>query len=229
MTTVAIHQPNYAPWLGYFHKLARADVFVFLDDVQFSKGSYINRVQIADDGAARWLTQPVSVSLGTPIVDVRIARDDWKRAHLDTLRGAYSQAAAFKDVWPEVENIYETLPSDDLAQVNEALITALAGKLEIDTKTVRSSQVDTDGLAGDDRLVAIGRQLAPGGTYLSGKGGGNYQNPDKFASAGLGLEYTQFEHPVYHQGGRDFTQGLSVLDAVFHLGWAGTARLLAPH
>jgi len=229
MTTIAIHQPNYAPWLGYFHKLARADVFVFLDDVQFSKGSYINRVQIAGEDAARWLTLPVSVSLGTSISDVRIVRDDWKRAHLDTLKGTYSQAAAFKDAWPDVEEIYESLPGDDLARTNEALVTALAWKLEIRTKTVRSSQVDTDGLAGDNRLIAIVRQLAPGGTYLSGKGGGKYQDADKFASAGLGLEYTNFEHPVYDQGGREFAQGLSVLDAIFHLGWAGTARLLAPH
>ncbi len=228
MTTVAIHQPNYAPWLGYFHKMARADIFVFLDDAQFSKGSYVNRVQIVGGDATRWLTQPVSVSLGTPISGVRIVRDDWKRAHLDTLRGAYSQAAALKDVWPELERIYESLPDDGLAHANEALVTALAGKLEIDTETVRSSQIDTEGLAGDDRLLAIVQQLAPAGTYLSGKGGGKYQDADKFASAGIMLQYADFEHPVYDQGRGEFTQGLSVLDAVFHLGWAATARLVAP-
>ena len=78
---VAIHQPNYAPWLGYFAKMARADVFVFLDDVQYTKNSYINRVQIDAGGTARWLTVPVSFSFRDPINRVRAANENWPRAH----------------------------------------------------------------------------------------------------------------------------------------------------
>src|SRR3546814_3690829 len=81
---VAIHQPNYLPWLGYFHKIARADVFVFLDDVQFSKNGYTNRVRILGDGAARWLTIPAAVHLGDPIGAVRPARPDWCRSEEHT-------------------------------------------------------------------------------------------------------------------------------------------------
>ncbi len=116
MTIVAIHQPNYLPWLGYFAKMARADVFVFLDDVQFSKQSYINRVQILrDDGCSRWLTVPVHVSLGQAINEVRPAKAGWARAHLDTLRGAYKAAPAFKVVWPDIEAFFGRIPDADLA------------------------------------------------------------------------------------------------------------------
>ncbi len=227
MTTVAIHQPNYAPWLGYFYKMARADIFVFLDDVQFSKGSYINRVQILWEGSPRWLTQPVSVSLGTAISDVSVAQADWARTHLDTLRGAYRSAGAFESVWPDMEAIYHAIPDSTLGGSNETLIGAFAQKLGIQRKSVVSSSIETAGLTGDDRLISIVGQLATEGTYLSGEGGGKYQNPDKFTAAGIALEYVRFEHPVYDQGRQEFVPGLSVLDAVFHLGWDGAAGLIA--
>ena len=224
---VAIHQPNYAPWLGYFHKIAHADLFVFLDDAQFSKGSYTNRVQILTNGAARWLTVPVRQALGTPIHQIAIARPDWARAHLDTLHNAYREAAHFRDVWPGIEALYADLPEDGLAQVNAALIARLTERLRVTTPTRLASGLDVGAAAGDDRLVAIVSALAPGGTYLSGKGGGNYQDPAKFEKVGLKLAYSQFSHPQYEQGAPAFVPGLSVLDAVFHLGWERTAALVA--
>ena len=227
MSLVAIHQPNYAPWLGYFHKMAHADLFVFLDDAQFSKGSYTNRVQILTNGAVRWLTIPVQQGLGTPINQVAIARGDWKRAHLDTLRASYRNAAHVREVWPDIETLYADLPPDGLAQANATLIARLAENLRIATPTRLASRLDIGVAAGDDRLVAIVSALARGGTYLSGKGGGNYQDPAKFERAGLALAYTQFSHPQYEQGAPTFVPGLSVLDAVFNLGWERTAELVA--
>lgn len=226
MTIVAIHQPNYVPWLGYFYKIATADIFVFLDDVQFSKGSYINRVQISADNGSRWLTQPVSVSLGMPINQVAIAKPGWAGAHLDTLRGAYREADAFADVWPDIETIYGSLPEGMLASVNRLLIEALSSRLGVTASFSNSSALDTANASGDDRLVSIVGSLAPGGTYLSGKGGSKYQDPTKFSAAGIELAYTAFDHAVYEQGHPEFMSGLSVLDAVFHLGWDGAAALI---
>ena len=75
---VAIHQPNYLPWMGYFHKMHHADVFIFLDDVQFTKGSHINRVKILSGKGPRWLTVPVvKVKLGQNIIDVRPSSNNW--------------------------------------------------------------------------------------------------------------------------------------------------------
>lgn len=226
MTAVAIHQPNYLPWLGYFAKMARADVFVFLNDAQFSKQSYINRVQILRDDGARWLTVPVHVSLGQAINEVRPAKAGWVRAHLDTLRGAYSAAPAFQAVWPDIEKLYGRLADADLAAINRRLIERIAAHLGLAPEFRASSELATASATADDRLIAIVREIAPGGAYLSGKGGTKYQDPAKFASAGLTLDYVEFEHPRYEQTSEEFVAGLSVLDAVFHLGWDCAAALV---
>ncbi len=89
-----------------------------------------------------------------------------------------------------------------------------------------SSELATASATADDRLIAIVEEIAPGGAYLSGKGGTKYQDPAKFVSAGLTLDYVEFEHPRYVQTAEDFVAGLSVLDAVFHLGWDRTAALV---
>ena len=224
---VAIHQPNYLPWLGYFHKIARADVFVFLDDVQFSKNGYTNRVRILGDGATRWLTIPAAVHLGDPIGAVRPARPDWRRRHLDTLRHFYNAAPAFGAVWPRIEEIYAGLPDGDLAAINRSLVEAIAGELGFACRFRASSEFETGDTMGDDRLVALVRAIAADGSYLSGAGGAKYQDEAKFAAAGLGFRYADFVHPVYDQGsGTDFIPGLSVIDAIFRLGWAGTAEMI---
>lgn len=223
---VAIHQPNYLPWLGYFHKIGLADTFIFLDDAQFSKNSYINRVQVMAPDGPKWLTVPVSVHLGDPIDAVKPARSDWRRAHLDSLRSYYRRAPAFDEVWPGLEAAYGDLPEGDLAASNRALVVRVAEALGLDCRFVDASALGAAGRGGDDRLVRLVAAVAPGGTYLSGKGGAKYQDPEKFAAAGLGFRYAGFEHPVYDQGGDAFTPGLSVVDAAFRLGWRQTAALL---
>jgi hypothetical protein len=224
---VAIHQPNYAPWLGYFAKLARADVFVLLDDAQYTKNSYINRVQIDAGGAPRWLTVPVSYDFGDAINRVRAANESWPRAHCDTLRTHYADAPAFKSVWPWLVERYETLPAADLAASNAALIASIAGRLGIGAKLRNASEMGATDAKADDRLIALVQACGPGAAYLSGRGGDKYQDPAKFAAAGVRLVYTDFAHPGYDQGHAEFLPGLSVLDALFRLGWERTAGLVA--
>lgn len=222
---VAIHQPNYAPWLGFFAKLARADVFVLLDDAQYTKNSYINRVQIDAGATARWLTVPVSYTFGDPISRVRTADPGWTRSHCDTLRTHYATAPAFTAVWPWLVEHYATLPRGELAASNRALLEALAAKLGLSPRYRLASELGSSDIKGDGRLVALVR--ACGGTaYLSGRGGAKYQDPARFAEAGIPLVYSDFVHPVYQQGHANFLAGLSILDALFRLGWEGTAGLL---
>jgi len=228
MTIVAIHQPNYAPWLGYFQKMAMADVFVFLDDVQFSKQGYINRVRVLCPEGARWLTLPVKVTLGQSINEVRPAKLDWSRSHLDRLRDYYRKAPSFEQVWPNIEAMYAAVPHDDLAAINRSLIVDIAQSLNICPEIRLSSEIETGSAVSDDRLIRIVQEISPGATYLSGKGGAGYQDTEKFTAAGLGLRYTLFEPSEYLQNCEDFVAGLSVLDAVFHLGWDGARALIQP-
>lgn len=201
---------------------------MYLDDVQFSKGSYTNRVQVAVAGAPRWLTLPVSHTLGDPIDCVTVAKPDIARAHLDILRPIYREARHRVDVWPVVERLLLTHDDKNLARRNEALIQGLAERLGLATRFVRSSEVGHVEASADERLSRIVETLAPGGIYLSGPGARAYQSEAPFAARGLTLRYSSFAPAPYERGGVPFVPGLSILDAIFHLGFDATRDLLIP-
>jgi hypothetical protein len=226
---VSIHQPNYLPWLGYFYKIALADVFVFLDDVQFSKGSYTNRVKILSPSGPKWLTIPVKASLGQAIQEVGFANPAWRASHVDVLTNAYAAAPAFDAVWPEIKEAILGARGRNLAEVNIDLVAFIAERLGLHCKFRRSSEFQIR-TGSDDRLIEITAQVAPRATYLSGSGGAKYQDPEKFLRARLGFAYASYSPLAYMQltrpGQPDFVPGLSVLDAVLYLGWGGAAELL---
>jgi len=227
MTTVAIHQPNYVPWMGYFYKIASSDIFVFLDDVQFSKNSYTNRVQVfGEDEKIRWLTIPVSTHLGQPINEVLPVSIDWKSKHIDSLYGLYSKTENFNCVWDDIKKLYNDVdPSNSISYINSVLIIKISGILGIQTDFQFSSNLNAKGV-GEDRLISIVSSVSSNGIYLSGSGGRKYQNQESFINAGLGLEYANFSHPYYHQWSLSFQPGLSIFDSIFHLGWSKTSELL---
>lgn len=210
---VAIHQPNYLPWLGYFSKIVQSDVFVFLDDCQYSKNSFINRVQVLNGDKRHWLTIPVHANLTTKINEVRPANPDWLGSHRSTLKNFYGA----------VENVYENLPTSDLAAINSQIIKNILNLLGISRKIVRSSDIDTGNATGDLRLALIVKEL--GDTYLSGQGGRKYQSEKTFEDHGVALQYTTFKHPTYKQSGA-FEPGLSIIDAASRLGWKKTRQLI---
>jgi len=222
---VAIHQPNYLPWMGYFNKILLADVFIFLDDVQFSKGSYINRVRILSSKGPCWLTVPVKVKLGQKICDVKPSGDDWQFYQIDLLRDAYAKAKYQTKILLELKEELFPIPGGNIAEININMIRAIASRLDIQTSFLCSSGIKSSG-KGDDRLISLVKSVEEGATYLSGKGGAKYQNPTKFSDAGLSLEYIEFEQPQYDQGEGKFESGLSVVDCLMRYGWEGTSELI---
>ncbi|MDP1571624.1 MAG: WbqC family protein [Vicinamibacterales bacterium] len=225
-----MHQPNVFPWLGYFNKIARSDVFIVLDHVQFPKsrpGSWTNRVQLAVNGAPHWVTVPVSRAFeGVRRID-EIRIDDstpWRRKLLQLLRSSYGRAGHFPEVFPVVEScVMDGAPL--LADYNLGAITAIAARIGVPTAhCVRSSTLGVEG-AKTDLLVSLVRRV--GGTaYLAGGGAGGYQDDGCFQAAGIDVQYQDYTPAPYPQRGRDtFLPGLSVLDALFHCGFAATGRL----
>jgi hypothetical protein len=216
MTRVAIHQPNYAPWAGYFAKMASADVFVVLDDVQMPIGrSYVSRVQVAGRDGVLWLSVPVRRVVGETIDAVRFADEKWPNKHLATLRALYARCAYFKPVFDLIEPIYAD-PGERLAGFNRRLIIAIAGYLGLTPRFEASSHIGASGIGGD-RLIDIVRRLG-GTTYVSGKGGVSYQDPAAFEAAGIALDVREYRPVSYHRGADEFRPGLSILDALFYLG-----------
>lgn len=228
---VAIHQPNFFPWLGYFDKIARAEVFVILDHVQFNKsrpGNWSNRVRLAVNGQAAWVTMPVvrayqgSRRIDETLIDNHVP---WRKKLLQLLRSNYGRTACFREVFPVLAELVEN-PTDRLVDYNIGALTSLCARLGLRTgHMVRSSQIETAGRA-TEMLVGIVKGV--GGTvYLAGGGSSGYQEDDLFHAAGIAVEYQRFEHPVYPQrGAQEFVPGLSVMDALFNCGFDGTAHLL---
>lgn len=207
---VGIHQPNYLPWQGYFAKIAASDVFVFLDDAQFTKNSYINRVQVMNNGKKHWLTIPVSVHLGDKIMDVYPA-GEWRDRHCATLENFYRTAPCFKSGWEGVRKIYDTAPDGGLAEINIHFIKHLSLGMGLKTRFVRASSLGITG-SSDYRLADITSAL--GGTvYLSGAGGAKYQTDEPFTDRGITLKYLDFKPKPYRQR-HNFSAGASILDAI---------------
>ena len=220
---VAIHQPNYAPWCGYFTKLRCAEVFIWLDDAQLPLGrSYVSRTRVLGPNGPLWLSVPVIRHREQSIAEARMVDRRWPRQHLATLRAGYARTPFFDEIWTLIEPIYEEQTGLDagLAAFNERLIEAVARYLDIDLparRLVRSSQFQLTS-RGDERLVDLVRAVG-GDVYLSGPGGANYQDPARFAAAGIALEVRSYEPITYPQRGVcEFVPGLSILDALFQLG-----------
>jgi hypothetical protein len=226
---VAIHQPNFLPWLGFFDKIARADVFVLLDSVQFPKkgGTWTNRVRILVNGEPTWLTVPIDRAYhGTRTIREMQVRDHdgrWRETAVKTLRSAYGRAPFFDDLQGELEPLLRD-PTRELAAYNERAIRRVCELLGLDTPLARSSELEVQGSATD---LLIGLVQAVGGdAYLAGGGAAGYQEDDKFASAGITLRHQPFEPPSYPQGRDEHVAGLSVVDALMHTGVQRTRAML---
>jgi WbqC-like protein family len=213
---VAVHQPNYAPWCGYFAKMFAADAFVFLDDAQLPQGrSYVSRVKIAQgQDADQWLTVPVRKG-AKPIREVELADEPWAEKHRRTLQHEYAKAPHLAAVLALIDPLYDA-PGTSLADFNMRLIAAVAEYLGYEGEFHRSSEQPAD-LAADERIAELVSGVG-GDVYVSGAGGQNYQSEAVYAERGIELEVRVYEPVPYERSGWAWVGGLSILDALFHLG-----------
>jgi hypothetical protein len=217
---VGIHQPNFMPWLGYFYKIHQSDIFIYLDDVQFQKtgASYTNRVSINTNGKSSYLTIPVKRDSGVQnINETRFIDDRWKKKVIGSLQGNYAKAEYFKE---NKEFIFDLInfSADNIADYNINFITNISQKLEIDTKLVKSSDFNITSTS-TQRLIDLITSVG-GSVYLSGSGGDNYQEHDMYKNKGIELIYNKMPNFKYTQLKTDeFIGGLSIIDAIFNIGF----------
>ncbi len=218
---IAIHQPNFIPWPGYYHKISQADVFVFLDTVEFTKGGFINRNKIKfSNGSANWLTVPVQVSKSTrqKINETALNQhQNWKDKHLKTLQSNYGKAPFFKNYFPQFEMLYRE-NFDTISQFNIALSKFILDVLDIRSKIIIASEMEIDHrLTRNDLLIEICKTLSAD-VYLSGSGAQKYNDEALFNKNDIELVYQTFTPPVYPQQHGDFISHLSTVDLLFNLG-----------
>jgi len=216
MNIVTIHQPGYLPWLGFFDKMARSDIFVLLDDVQFEKNYFDNRNKIKTSQGWAWLTVPVKYRFGQKLNEVEINNEEkWKEKHYKSLLLNYKKSPHFSDYVSFFQKIYEK-KWQKLIDLNIALIKYLAKELGFKTKLIRSSELNCQGEK-TERLLNICRKLKTD-VYLSGKFGKNYLDEEAFRKNNIKVIYQDFQHPVYPQLYGNFIPELSIVDLIFNCG-----------
>lgn len=217
----AIHQPQTFPYLGYFAKMVQADCFVYLDNVQFKKNEWQNRNKIKTTDGWQWLTVPVIHHFGQKINEVAInSTSNWQDKHRQALRTYYAKAPYFKTYFRELESIYARQWTN-LCAFNLATLQWLRDCLGITTPTYIASAIpilqEKPEITPDERLILICKALGAD-TYLSGAGGHDYLETERFPQNSITLLFQNFKHPVYPQLHGDFLPYLSVLDLLFNAG-----------
>ena len=221
MTNCVILQPSYIPWRGYFHQIQKADLFVFYDDVQYDRLSWRNRNRIKTPQGPVWLTIPVhrrgALAEQIPINHIRICWDKpWNSNHWTTLEYAYHKAPYFQEHAPLLRPFYEH-KLEWLSDFTIDLTILIARQLGIcHTEFIRSSSLQVEGHR-TDRLINLLKQL--GAThYISGPSARDYIEEEKFSSAGITLEYMEYDYPEYPQLYPPFDPQVTILDLLFMTG-----------
>jgi hypothetical protein len=227
VTTVAVLQPGYLPWLGYFDLMRSADVFVVYDDVQFDKHGWRNRNRVKCEHGLQWLTVPVRHhGLGKPrILDVEVdSSKEWARKHVATIRQCYAHAPNLEPYASELEETL-AMPWRRLVDLDLAVSALLAGWLEVEATIARSSEIGGGG-SRSERLLGLCLGLGAD-RYRSGEAAREYLDVELFHRNGVEVEWQNLDHPVYPQQHGPFVSHLSALDVILNCGEGGAAVLAA--
>lgn len=213
---VAIHQPQYLPWLGYFDKIDKSDVFVLLDNVQYKKNEWQNRNRIKTARGWQWITVPVLYKFPQRIRGVRINnRVNWREKHLHALVCNYSKSPYFGDHRSFFEHTYNR-NWEYLVDINTHMIKYLVKVLGITTKILIASDFSLRDHP-TERLIDICKAVGAD-TYLSGVDGARYMDMEKFMQAKIKVIVQKFKHPIYNQLFGKFEPFMSIVDLLFNHG-----------
>ena len=222
---IVISQSMYFPWPGMLEQMRLADVFVHYDDVQYSRGSFSNRVQVKGAHGISWLTLPLrDFHFGQLIDEVALdERSDWRSRHRDILRQNYLKAPFRGDMLALVDRVFSQ-EAKTVADISRQSMLALAAYFQLDRpQYVSSRDLPIDG-ASSERVCDIVRHL--GGTaYITGHGARNYLNHALFEENGISVGYMHYLKTPYPQLHGDFTPYVTALDLVANCGPNGADML----
>lgn len=226
MKTVVIHQPDFLPYLGFFDRFLKADLWVIFDNVQFlnNSKSWHNRDKIKTPQGEKWITVSVKkCAQKTPINEVLLSDAKWRIDGLNLLKANYRKATYFKEIIPFIEELY-TYECETMLQFNLKSIYMLMQLFNIKIETVLASDLEPVGKS-NVLLVDI-LQKVKADKYLSGVGAKAYFDPAPFAAAGIEVIWQDFKHPVYPQLYGDFIPYLSSIDLLFNCGIKKSREIL---
>lgn len=230
MKIIAISQPNYIPWRGYFDLIDKADTFVFLDCVQYTRRDWRNRNIICLNGSEHWLSIPVN-SKGKyhqSIRETRTSGPDWAPQHIQMLRHAYSGSPFFAETFPWLENLYEKigpmpLLADITVTMTKEICAAIGIKSDFDLSSQHLPQEDPSA-----RLLTLCK-YHQADVYLSGPAAKGYLDIQMFANAGVEVHFMDYSgYAPYRQLPDGITRNLSIVDLLFDKGPDSLAFVRTP-
>lgn len=214
MRTAAIMQPYFFPYIGYFHLVAAADVFVLFDDVQYIDRGWSNRNRILVQGKAHTITLPVQNAPREATYSGReYCLDQIERSILKPIRFNYAKAPQFASVMPLIEDIL-SYPSSNVARFNGNLLERISRFLRLTTDFRFSSEIEvsTD-LKAQDRIIAVTSAVGAD-RYINAAGGQALYSAAAFDAVGIELKFIQSELVPYSQFSGDPIVGLSIIDVL---------------
>lgn len=224
---VVIHQPDFAPYLGFFQRFLHADLYIALDHVQFvnSSRSWTNRDKIKTAQGEKWLTISVKKApRDTAINQIELSTDtDWRQDNLRLLEQNYRKTPCYNELMPEIERLYAQ-PFRLLRDFNMASIEMLMDMLDVRIPLVWSSTLDPVGTK-NELLVDLAQKVSAT-HYLSGVGARDYFQSEPFTKEGIEVIWQNFTHPVYAQQFGEFVPYLSALDVLFNHGITASREIL---
>ncbi|GAB6189232.1 WbqC family protein [Marinitoga arctica] len=216
---IAILQPNYLPWKGVFDMINLVDVFVFLDDVQYTKHDWRNRNKIKTKNGAQWITVPVkSNSIKQKIYEVEVSdKINWQKKHYYSFLANYSKAKYFKEYEFLIKNFYMEKKWTKLNDLNIYTTKKIAEILKINTKFVKSSELNILTQDRNQRIIDIIKYFNAK-IYVSGPSAKNYMNIKKFEQNNIQIYFMNYDYPEYLQLYDGFIHNVTVLDVIFNCG-----------
>jgi hypothetical protein len=232
MKRVGILQSNYIPWKGYFDIIHDVDLFVFHDDLQYTKNDWRNRNRIKTQAGERWLTIPVGTSEHRRICDVRLPHPSWAIDHWRRIQAAYERAPFFAEYRDYLDALYRGTTWTWLSEMNQAFIVGISRDLlGIQTTFCTSTELHLTRTKGERVLELLEKTGAE--TYVSGPAARAYITDEEFTKAGIQVIWKDYAgYPEYAQLHPPFSHRVTILDLLFHTGpeagrhiwgWRGTS------
>lgn len=215
---IAIIQPNFLPWLGYFEQMARADLFVYLDDVQYTRKDWRNRNRLKSPTGVKVVTVPVKKheAFRTLINEIRIADQPWRCKLLQQMESWYGDAKYWNKVFPLLQEVIEK-DWEFMVDLNYALNKTIAGMLNITTPCRLSSDIPDKAADKNQKIIDICRHH--GATILyDGQSAKNFLDIDLFNKHGVKVVLQDYFHTPYLQLWGDFVSHLSAVDLLMNCG-----------
>ena len=209
---IAVLQSNYIPWKGYFDIIHDVELFIFHDDLQYTKNDWRNRNRIVTEGGPKWLTIPVGTDEHRMILDVTMQDPAWQKKHYDMIAAAYRKAPYFQKLKPFLEHVYLEKRWTYLYELDRYLIEQICREyLGVTTRFADSRDFATHGVKHEKLLSML--QAAGATAYVSGPAAKDYIQAADYEQAGIELIWKDYSgYPAYPQQYGTFEHGVSILD-----------------